>query len=79
LLVIKPFIILTSCLSFSTIILLNIFLDSFKFNDAINGTGFKSEAVGVSGNYQFSIFYNGEKIQTIPVIFEPNTTFNRTF
>ena len=57
----------------------DVFLDSFKFNDAINGTGFKSEAVGVSGNYQFSIFYNGEKIQTIPVIFEPNTTFNRTF
>ena len=54
-------------------------LDAFQFKDAIDGTGYKNEIVGVSGNFQVSILYNGEKIQTIPVTFEPNTTFNRTF
>ena len=57
----------------------DILLDAFKFNDAINGNGYKNITPNVSGNYQFSIFYNGEKIQTIPVTFEPNTEFNRTF
>jgi hypothetical protein len=57
----------------------DVFLDAFKFLASIDGNGYKDEAVGVSGNYQFSIFYNGEKIQTIPVIFDPNNQFNRTF